>query len=90
MPCVPRAKINQINIWSIYLVKEGFKEAILSFQKIGLEPGVDVVMLDNMQIKIRGAVEFCACMQEAVAFQWSITTNLCVWQVHVSSSRWAP
>ena len=28
-------------------VKEGFKEAILSFQKIGLEPGVDVVMLDN-------------------------------------------
>ena len=55
-------------------VKEGFKEAILSFQKIGLEPGVDVVMLDNHADKNQRSYRVLF-MQEAVAFQWSITTK---------------
>ena len=71
MPCVPRAKINQI--------KEGFKEAILSFQKIRLEPGVDVVMLDNHADKNQRSYRVLF-MQEAVAFQWSITTK---WHFYV-------
>lgn len=60
---LPRAEINKIIME--YLVKEGFKEAVLSFQKeSGVEPGVDMSMLDD-QIKIRGAVESGA-IQEAV------------------------
>ena len=60
---LPRAEINKIIME--YLVKEGFKEAVLSFQKeSGVEPGVDMAMLDD-QIKIRGAIESGA-IQEAV------------------------
>jgi hypothetical protein len=60
---LPRAEINKIIME--YLVKEGFKEAVLSFQKeSGVEPGVDMAMLDD-QIKIRGAIESGA-IQDAV------------------------
>ena len=60
---LPRAEINKIIME--YLVKEGFKEAVLSFQKeSGVEPGVNMAMLDD-QIKIRGAVESGA-IQDAV------------------------
>lgn len=60
---LPRAEINKIIME--YLVKEGFKDAVLSFQKeSGVEPGVDMAMLDD-QIKIRGAIESGA-IQDAV------------------------
>lgn len=40
-----------------YLVKEGFKDAVLSFKvESGVEPGVEMGILDD-QIKIRQAVE---------------------------------
>ena len=60
---LPRAEINKFIME--YLVKEGFKEAVLCFQKeSGVEPGVDMAMLDD-QIKIRGAIESGA-IQDAV------------------------
>ena len=52
---LPRAEINKLIME--YLVKEGFKEAVLTFQKeSGIDPGVNMAMLDD-QIKIREAVE---------------------------------
>jgi len=40
-----------------YLVKEGFKDAVLSFQEeTGIDPGVNLAIMDD-QIKIRDAVE---------------------------------
>ena len=46
-------------------MKEGFKKAVLTFQKEGgVEPGIDMAMLDA-QIKIRGTIESGA-IQEAV------------------------
>lgn len=40
-----------------YLVKEGFKDAVSTFQEeSGIDPGVNMAMLDD-QIKIRDAVE---------------------------------
>ena len=40
-----------------YLVKEGFKEAALEFQKeTGIDPGLDGSLMDQ-QISIRKAVE---------------------------------
>lgn len=52
---LPRAEINKLVME--YLVKEGFKDAVLSFQsESGIDPGVNMDMLDD-QIKIRAAVE---------------------------------
>ncbi len=51
---LPRAETDKLIME--YLVKEGFKDAVLSFQKeSGIDPGVDMKMLDE-QIKIREAV----------------------------------
>ena len=60
---LPRAEINKLVME--YLVKEGFKDAVLSFQvESGVEPGVDMGILDD-QIKIRAAVE-AGSIQDAV------------------------
>lgn len=60
---LPRAEINKLVME--YLVKEGFKDAVLSFQtESGIDPGVDMGILDE-QIKIRAAVE-SGSIQDAV------------------------
>lgn len=52
---LPRAELNKLVME--YLVKEGFKDAVLSFQKeSGIEPGVNMAIMDD-QIKIRDAIE---------------------------------
>lgn len=51
---LPRAEADKLIME--YLVKEGFKDAVLAFQKeSGIDPGVDMKILDE-QIKIREAV----------------------------------
>ncbi len=60
---LPRAELDKVIME--YLVKEGFKEAVLTFQKeSGIDPGVDMKILDE-QIKIRGAIE-SGSIQDAV------------------------
>ena len=52
---LPRAEINKLIME--YLIKEGFKDAVLAFQsETGMEPGVNMTIMDD-QIKIREAVE---------------------------------
>jgi len=49
---IPRAEVNKVIME--YLVKEGFKDAVMSFQEeSGVEPGMNMAILDD-QIKIRG------------------------------------
>ncbi|XP_064392134.1 glucose-induced degradation protein 8 homolog [Halichondria panicea] len=60
---MPRADLNKLVME--YLVKEGFKDAVLSFEgESGIDPGVDMKILDE-QIKIRAAVE-SGSIQDAV------------------------
>lgn len=60
---LPRAELNKLVME--YLVKEGFKDAVLSFRsESGLDPGVNMAIMDD-QIKIRDAVE-SGNIQEAV------------------------
>lgn len=60
---IPRAEINKLVME--YLVKEGFKDAVLSFQaETGIDPGVNMAIMDD-QIKIRDAVE-AGSIQDAV------------------------
>lgn len=60
---LPRADINKLVME--YLVKEGFKDAVLAFQaETGLEPGVNMASMDD-QIKIREAIE-AGRIQDAV------------------------
>lgn len=60
---LPRSELNKLVME--YLVKEGFKDAVLSFQsETGLEPGLNMSIMDD-QIKIREAVE-AGCIQKAV------------------------
>jgi hypothetical protein len=52
---LPRAELNKLVME--YLVKEGFKDAVLAFQsESGIEPGFNMAIMDD-QIKIREAVE---------------------------------
>lgn len=52
---LPRAELNKLVME--YLVKEGFKDAVLAFQsETGMEPGFNMSIMDD-QIKIRDAVE---------------------------------
>lgn len=52
---LPRAELNKLVME--YLVKEGFKDAVLAFRaETGLDPGVNMAIMDD-QIKIRDAVE---------------------------------
>lgn len=52
---LPRAELNKLVME--YLVKEGFKDAVLAFQsETGMEPGFNMGIMDD-QIKIREAVE---------------------------------
>ena len=51
---LPRAEIDKLIME--YLVKEGFKDAVLSFQsETGIDPGVNLAIMDD-QIKIREAI----------------------------------
>lgn len=60
---LPRAELNKLLME--YLVKEGFKDAVLAFQsETGMEPGFNMGIMDD-QIKIRDAVE-AGCIQKAV------------------------
>lgn len=60
---LPRAEINKLVME--YLVKEGFKDAVLTFQEeTGLDPGVNMASMDD-QIKIREAIE-AGRIQDAV------------------------
>lgn len=52
---LPRAELNKLVME--YLVKEGFKDAVLAFQsETGIEPGFNMGIMDD-QIKIRESVE---------------------------------
>lgn len=60
---LPRAELNKLVME--YMVKEGFKDAVLSFRaETGLDPGVNMAIMDD-QIKIRDAVE-AGSIQDAV------------------------
>lgn len=60
---IPRAEVNKVIME--YLVKEGFKDAVMSFQEeSGVEPGMNMAILDD-QIKIRDAIE-TGSIQDAV------------------------
>lgn len=60
---LPRAELNKLVME--YLVKEGFRDAVLAFKsETGLDPGVNMAIMDD-QIKIRDAVE-AGCIQDAV------------------------
>lgn len=60
---IPRAEVNKVIME--YLVKEGFKDAVMAFQEeSGVDPGVNMAILDD-QIKIRDAIE-AGSIQDAV------------------------
>ena len=60
---LPRGEINKLIME--YLVKEGFKDAVLAFEEeSGVTPGMNMSMLDD-QIKIRDAVQ-SGSIQEAI------------------------
>ncbi len=60
---LPRAEINKLILE--YLVKEGFKDAVLAFQsETNLNPGINMSMVED-QIKIREAIE-AGRIQDAV------------------------
>lgn len=60
---LPRGEINKLIME--YLVKEGFKDAVLAFEEeSGVKPGMNMSMLDD-QIKIRDAIQ-SGSIQEAI------------------------